>query len=77
MKTRILKLLQQNPLGMTHGDIAHALGEPQEMIIPCLHSLQWSGPVGRTGLDHWYLVDVSAAPKQAEPKNYADFVEVK
>ena len=75
MKTRILKLLKDNPHGMSPEDIATALGEPQEMVIPCLHRLQWSGPVGRTGLDHWYLVDVTAAPRQAEPKNYGDFVE--
>lgn len=62
MKTRILKLLSQHPDGMTHGDIAQAIGEPQEHVLQCLFRLRLEFVAHRTLDDRWHLIDVSEPP---------------
>lgn len=62
MKTRILKLLNQNQSGMTHGDIAQAIGEPQEHVLQCLFQLRLEFVATRSMDDRWHLIDVAEPP---------------
>lgn len=66
MKTRILKLLTTAQQGMTHGDIASAIGEPQEHVLQCLFQLRLDFAAMRSMDDRWQLIDVDDPPPKME-----------
>ena len=75
MKTRIQKLLRDNPGGMSHGDIAAALGEPQEQVLMCLNLMHGDYHVIRTSMDRWHMIPLSDPPPVVQPASYADYAD--
>ena len=70
MNTRILKLLRSHESGLSHGDIATALGEPQEVVLQALNVMQHDFEVFRTVDDLWHSVFIADSSRLRTPRSH-------
>lgn len=70
MNTRILKLLRSHESGLSHGDIATALGEPQEVVLQALNVMQHDFDVFRTVDDLWHSVFICDSRPLSKPRSH-------